>query len=37
VKDRITFVAIEREHASKAHEGIKYGQIKGRKFGVFFL
>ena len=37
IKDRIAFVAIRREYASQAYKGIDRGQIKGRRFGVFYL
>ena len=37
IKDRIAFVAMEREHAQTAYQGIKHGKVKGRNFGVFYL
>ena len=37
ILDRIAFVAIEREHAQDAYQGIKRGKIKGRNFGVLYL
>ena len=37
IKDRLAFVAIEREHAERAFHGLKQGKIKGRNFDVFWL
>lgn len=37
IKERIAFVAIERDHAQDAYYGISRGKIKGKTFGVFYL
>lgn len=37
IKDRIAFVAVKRALARDAHQGLKHGQIKGKRFGVFYL
>ena len=37
IKDRIAFVAIEREHSERAYRGLDRGKIKGRSFKVSYL
>jgi ATP-independent RNA helicase DbpA len=37
IRDRISFVAVGKEHALAALEGIGHGTVKGRSFGAFFV